>query len=102
LSEDKSEIVFDYATFLANSARGSLEEGVFSASLRLVDALSRLPQILPEDIESDPFLREITEFANRGKTISFLESKDAYIKFLDEILKRFAKEIKKRNGLLDQ
>jgi Family of unknown function (DUF6092) len=97
--ESKSDSVFDYATFLANSARGSLEEGVFSSSLRLIDALGRLPQILPESIMSDPFLKEITEFADRGKTTSFLESREAYIKFLDEILKRFAQEIKKRNGL---
>jgi len=97
--ESKPDAIFDFATFLANSARGSLEEGVFSSSLRLIDALSRLPQILPESIASDPFLKEITEFANRGKTTSFLESREAYIKFLDEILKRFAQEIKKRNGL---
>ena len=97
--EANSDIVFDYATFLANSARGSLEEGTFSASLRIVDALSRLPNLLPDIVESDPFLKDITEFANRGKTISFLESRDAYIKFLDEILKRFAQEIKRRNGL---
>ncbi len=96
---DRSDSVFDYATFLANSARGSLEEGVFSASLRLIDALGRLPQIVPESIDSDSFLKEITEIVNRGKTTNFLESRDAYIKFLDEILKRFAQEIKKRNGL---
>ena len=96
--ENKSDPVFDYATFLANSARGSLEEGVFSASLRLIDALSRLPEILPE-VENDEFLKEVTEFANQGKTKSFPESKESYIKFLDEVLRRFAREIKKRNGL---
>ena len=97
---ENSDNVFDYATFLANSARGSLEEGVFSASLRLIDALSRLAQILPESVESDPFLKEITEFANQGKTTSFLETREAYVKVLDEILRRFAKEIKRRNGLV--
>ncbi|MCL4517630.1 MAG: DUF6092 family protein [Thaumarchaeota archaeon] len=98
IKENKSEPIFDYATFLANSARGSLEEGVYSASLRLIDALGRLPEILPE-VEKDEFLKEITEFANQGKTKSFLESKESYIKFLDEVLRRFAREIKKRNGL---
>lgn len=98
-ADSKPDPLFDYATFLANSARGSLQEGVFSASLRLVDALGRLPKILPEEVDKDPFLKEITEFANRGKTSSFLESKDSYIKFLDEVLRRFAKEIKKRNDL---
>ena len=91
--------VFDYATFLANSARGSIQEGVFSASLRLIDALSRLSQIVPEIVENDPFLKEIAEFANQGKVTSFLESRDDYIKFLDDLLRRFAIEIKKRNGL---
>lgn len=98
--KESSNAAFDYATFLANSARGSLEEGVFSASLRLIDALSRLPEILPGEVNADPFLKEITEFANKGKTTSFLESKENYIKFLDEVLRQFAREIKKRNGLV--
>ncbi|HZW55423.1 MAG TPA: DUF6092 family protein [Nitrososphaerales archaeon] len=99
--KNNANYIFDYATFLANSARGSIEEGVFSASLRLVDALSRLPEIVPKEAtENDPFLKEIAQFADKGKTTSFLESRESYIRFLDELLRRFAKEIKKRNGLM--
>jgi Family of unknown function (DUF6092) len=94
-----SDQIFDYATFLANSARGSLQEGVFSGSLRLVDALERLSIILPDQVEADPFLREITNFVKEEKTKRFLESKESYVKFLDEVLTRFAREIKKRNGI---
>jgi Family of unknown function (DUF6092) len=97
--ESKEEQVFDYATFLANSARGSLNEGVFSASLRLVDALSRLSALFPEQIEKDEFLKEMTEYAKSGMTKNFLGSREEYLSFLDELLKRFAREIKRRNGL---
>jgi hypothetical protein len=98
-NDNNSDPTFDYATFLVNSARGSLEEGVYSASLRLIDALGRLSLILPDQIESDLFLKEISEFARKEKTQRFLESKESYVKFLDELLTRFAKEIKKRNGI---
>ena len=98
-SESKDEQVFDYATFLANSARGSLNEGVFSASLRLVDALSRLSVLFPEQIEKDEFLKEMTEYAKKGMTKNFLGSREEYLSFLDDMLRRFAREIKRRNGL---
>ena len=95
----KDDQVFDFATFLANSARGSLNEGVYSASLRLVDSLSRLSTLFPEQIEKDEFLKEMTEYARKGMTKNFLGSREEYIGFLDEMLKRFAREIKRRNGL---
>ena len=98
-SERKDEQVFDYATFLANSARGSLNEGVFSASLRLVDALSRLSVLFPEQMEKDEFLKEMTEYAKNGMTKNFLGSREEYLSFLDDMLRRFAREIKRRNGL---
>ena len=41
-SAESGDALFDYASFLATAARGSLEEGVFVASLRLIDAISRL------------------------------------------------------------
>jgi 2-hydroxy-3-keto-5-methylthiopentenyl-1-phosphate phosphatase len=98
-NEDSKDLAFDYATFLANSARGSLQEGVFSASLRLVEALERLSQVLPDQVEADPFLKEIVKFVKEEKTRRFLVSKESYIGFLDELLQRFAKEIKTRNGI---
>ena len=64
-----------------------------------MDAFSRLSQILPDQVETDPFLKEIVEFVDKEKTKRFLESKESYVRFLDELLTRFAKEIKKRNGL---
>jgi hypothetical protein len=98
-SQGKEDQVFDFATFLANSARGSLEEGVFSASLRLVDALSRLPVLFPDQVEKDEFLRGMAEYAKKEMTQNFLGSREDYLDFLDEMLKRFAREIKRRNGI---
>jgi hypothetical protein len=95
----RDEKVFDFATFLANSARGSLEEGVFSASLRLVDALSRLAALFPDEVSNDQFLREITDYARTGMTRNFLGSRESYVNFLDEMIRKFAREIKRRNGL---
>jgi hypothetical protein len=93
-----SDRLFDLASFLTASARGSLEEGVFCASLRLIEALTRLIDISNQD-PADEFLKEINVFIKKRMTKDYLASEERYVKFLDEVLGRFADEIRRRNGL---
>jgi hypothetical protein len=99
LSKDKpSERFFEFASFLASAARGSVEEGGLGASLRFLDAMSRLPTLTAKPNE-DKFLGEMSDLIKKRMNADFLASREKYIELLDEILVRFAKEIRMRNGL---
>ena len=57
--------LFPLTTFLATAARGGLEEGVLTATYRLVDTIRRLLELFPESLE-DPFFREIDELLKKN------------------------------------
>jgi hypothetical protein len=88
---------FDLFAFLVTSARGSLEEGVFAASLRLINAAEKLPDILPPGSSDDKFLKEMQSLIKEGMTKDYLGSEERYIAFLDSIVQRLALEVRKRN-----
>ena len=90
--------LFPLTTFLATAARGGLEEGVFTATYRLVDTIRRLLELFPESLE-DPFFREIDELLKKDLNKAYLMSEEEYTAFLDDLLRRFASEVRKRNGL---
>jgi hypothetical protein len=95
---------FDLFAFLVTSARGALEEGVFSASLRLIDAASRVPDLaLPESAIAqrvdDPFLKEMQSLIRNGMTSGYLRSQEKYVAFLDSIVEKLAIEVRRRNNL---
>lgn len=46
--KDADEATFEFATFLATSARGCIEEPALYGSLRLLDALSRFVEFCRE------------------------------------------------------
>lgn len=90
--------LFPLTTFLATAARGGLEEGVFTTTYRVVDTIRRLMELFPEALE-DPFFHEINELLKNNLDRAYLMSEDEYTAFLDDLLRRFASEIRKRNGL---
>jgi hypothetical protein len=85
-------------TFLATAARGGLEEGVFTATYRLVDTIRRLLELFPGYLE-DPFFQELNETLETNLNRAYLMSEVEYTAFLDDLLGRFAKQVRKRNGL---
>lgn len=99
MSDKQEEKLFDFFSFLATSARGSLEEGVFTASLRLIDAASRLPDLVPPDGEKDQFLTEMQSFIKEAMTSDYLSSEERYIAFLDSILEKLGAEVRRRNNI---
>jgi hypothetical protein len=86
-------------TFLATAARGGLEEGVFTATYRLVDTIRRLLELFPGYLQ-DPFFRELNETLKTNLNKAYLMSEVEYTAFLDDLLGRFAQEVRNRNGLV--
>ena len=97
-SSPDPDALFDLASFLAVSARGTLEEGVYCGSLRLIDAIRKAIRAFP-NATNDPFLAEMSIFIDSKFEKDYLESEEKYIAFLDEIVAKFADEILKRNGV---
>jgi len=95
-SVSSSDGIFDLTSFLAVSARGTLEEGVYCGSLRLIDAIRKSIRAFP-NATSDPFLSEILNLIDSHFEKDYLESEEKYIAFLDSVVSRFAQEILKRN-----
>jgi hypothetical protein len=90
--------LFPLMTFLSTSARGGLEEGVFTATYRLVDTIRRLLELFPEYLQ-DPFFAELNEELKTNLNKAYLMSEAEYTAFLDNLLGRFAREVRRRNGL---
>lgn len=91
-----SDEIFDLVAFLVSGARGAPEEGVYTASLRLIEAAGRLSRIAGPD---DAFLARLGKTIGASGTQRYLESADSYLAFLDEVLTTVAEEVRKRNGL---
>jgi hypothetical protein len=90
--------LFPFTAFLATAARSGLEEGVFTATYRLVDTIRRLIELFPE-MREDEFFQDVDEFLKKNLSKAYLMSEEQYTAFLDELLQCFAVEIRKRNGL---
>jgi len=93
------QFLFEYALFLLTAAQGSMSEPHIYATLRLLDGISRLLEVYSttNSIKSDDFLiaakKEID--ANKHKAmVSELE----YQVFIDELVRKFADELKRRKG----
>jgi hypothetical protein len=96
-TSDGNEYLFELALFLATSARNCIEEPPLYGPFRLLDALSRLAD-LPKHttgLSEDIFLKEVKAFVDEKK---FLVTSDVegFKKAADELVERFAKELKRR------
>jgi hypothetical protein len=98
---EPDEEVFDLVCLLVSSARGALEEGVFTASLRLIGAAEKLSGIAARSApgERRAFLEELAEDLRSGATASYFEGPGAYRDFLDDAVRTVATEIRRDNGL---
>ena len=94
-----NEYLFELALFLATSARNCIDEPPLYGPFRLLDALSRLADFPEHDesLDEDPFLKEAKAFVDEKK---FLVTTDVegFTRAADELVERFAKELKKRSA----
>ena len=90
--------LFPVFAFLASAARSGIDEGVYTATLRLVETISRLLEVFPE-LKDDPFFKDVDGFVQDKMSKAYLASTEEYTAFLDELLRQFAVEVSKRNGI---
>lgn len=95
---DNAKEIVGFATFLAASARGALEVGPETASLRLADAIRRLHDVLPDEAR-DPVLEDAVGMIEEGLNRSYLADRTTYIAFLDELFALFARAARAQHGL---
>jgi hypothetical protein len=97
------DAVFDLVCLLVSSARGALEEGPYTASLRLgtaAEELARLSAEIPgDDPERRAFLASLAERQRGERTSSYFAGPEAYVAFLDDEVRRVAREVRRENGL---
>jgi Family of unknown function (DUF6092) len=97
--------LFGLVCMLVSSARGALEEGPFTASLRLVHAAERLgtiaAQLWPEEAANShrTFFESVAADVRTGATTSYLSSAEEYEAFLDKAVRSMAREVRRDNGL---
>jgi hypothetical protein len=98
VTEDRDGALFECIVFLATAARGTLEEGVFTASFRLVDAIRRLLAMFP-GLAGEPFFAALSDIIDRRFRTAYHQSEAEYVKVLDDILETAAREIRRRCDL---
>jgi hypothetical protein len=84
--------LFDHTLYLVASARDCLDEPWIYAPLRLIEGVSRLIEALPQD----EFLQEQKQTIDREKW-QVMGDRDRFAAWLDELLRQFAAESKRRN-----
>jgi hypothetical protein len=98
LDSKRDDALFQYASFLATSARGTLEEGVFVGSFRLIDAIIKLVGLFPQ-LRDDAFFAPLLAKLDAGFRRAYFMEEAEYKAFLDEVVVMFANEIRRREGL---
>jgi hypothetical protein len=97
--KDVNEAVFEFAIFLATSARGCIEEPQFYGSLRLLDALSRFVNMCKslESYSPDPFLEEAKKRIDENTDL-IMSDQGKFKEFTDDLVRDFAKELRRRTS----
>lgn len=89
--------ILEYIAYLASSARNSIEEPHIYGSFRLIDAISRLIDLINyiPSIKEDQFLKELKEYIDTKKYVMMFNTQE-YLAFLDEVVLRVVRELKKQ------
>lgn len=84
---------FQLLAFLITSARGCIDEPKLYGPLRLLDAATKLIEIMEEEGKTTPEIVELQRLIDEKKDLVMYDE-EAFVKFLDELSKRLAKIIK--------
>jgi hypothetical protein len=87
-----SNALFEHAVYLVASARDCLDEPLIYGPFRMIEGVSRLIDAFPDD----EFLVRQKEVIDREK-YEVMGDRDRFASWLDEILRQFAAESKRRN-----
>jgi hypothetical protein len=95
-----NDFVFGLAVSLLTSARGCIDEPKVYGPLRLIEALSALTTIFDYDvIEKDEFLLNAKNEIDTKLVPAVMQSEEDFTKMLDDLIRRFTIELKKRNQI---
>lgn len=87
-----AERLFEHALYLVASARDCLDEPLIYGPFRMIEGVSRLIAAFPDD----EFLAAAKEQIDREK-FEVMGDRERFAAWLDEILRGFAAEAKRRN-----
>ena len=87
-----SDELFEHALYLVASARDCIDEPLIYGPLRLVEGVSRVIEALPDD----EFLQEQKRVID-GEKWQVMGDREQFAAWLDELLRQFAAEAKRRN-----
>ena len=91
--------VFALVTYMLTSARGCVDEPKLYGPLRLIESISRLVALTENSgLPKDEFLIQAKKRIDLNKHL-VMESEEAFTKFLDELLREFTQELKRRNRI---
>jgi hypothetical protein len=88
----RDEALFEHALYLVASARDCLDEPLVYGPFRMVEGVSRLI----ERIREDEFLNAAKEQIDREK-YEVMGDRERFAAWLDDLLRGFAAEAKRRN-----
>jgi len=95
-----NDFVFGLAVSLLTSARGCMDEPRVYGPLRLIEALSALTNIFDYGIiEKDEFLLDAKNEIDTKLAPAVMQSEEEFTKMLDDLIRRFTIELKKRNKI---
>jgi hypothetical protein len=87
-----SDPIFEHVLYLVASSRDCLDEPLIYGPLRMIEGAQRLIEAFPDD----EFLARQREVMEREK-YQVMNDRDAFAAWLDELLRQFAAESKRRN-----
>lgn len=94
-SEELKSRLFDLSLFFLTAARGCVDEPQIYGPLRLVDGLSRVLELQDLIGVHDDFLTELKKEIDEKKYV-VMASEEKFIAFIDDLIKKSVKELKKR------
>jgi hypothetical protein len=86
--------LFEHAVYLVASARDCLDEPLIYGPFRMIEGVSRLIGAFPDD----SFLDDAKERIDSEK-YEVMGDRERFAEWLDELLRQFAAEAKRRNGV---
>jgi len=93
------QYLFEYSLFLLTAARGIPSEPRIYGAIRLLDAISRVTGLYStiSALKPDPFLIDAKEKID-SELDTTMVSEERFMEFIDELIDRFARELKTRYG----
>jgi hypothetical protein len=88
------ERLFEHVLYLVASARDCLDEPLIYGPFRMIEGVSRLIEAFPEDAFLDEAKARID-----GEKYEVMGDRERFAAWLDELLRQFAAEAKRRNGV---